>query len=144
MLISIFLRNRYIRFTLTTASLVKDMDRENNEGEQLILQQVAEKDVHNKSNSETIFEVKDGNMVMTITVQSNEGPISGSRYFTRYDLKNLDDLTPNPSRRASICVTPNRSRRGSVNNDLCRPSVVGEEEISEALARSFGTKLLVP
>ena len=119
-------------------------DKEDNEGERLILHQVAEKDVIYKYDSETIFEVKNGDMVMTITVQGEEGPISGTRYFSRYELTNLEELTPNPSRRGSICVTPNRSRRGSMNGDSRRPSAAGADAISEALARSFGSNFLMP
>ena len=52
---------------------------------------------------------------MTTTVYTKNGPISGTRQFLRYDLDNLMDMTPNASRRASYCASPNRSRRGSVN-----------------------------
>ena len=57
----------------------------------------------------------DDNLIMTTTVDTKKGPISGTRQFSRYDLDNLMDMTPIASRRGSYCTSPNLSRRGSVN-----------------------------
>jgi len=86
---------------------------------------LAEKDVLYTYDSETVFEVRNGDMVMTMTVKSDEGPISCTRYFSRYD-KNLKERTPNPSRRTSISATANLFHRGSMKADSRGPSVVEE------------------
>ena len=52
---------------------------------------MAEKDVDFNLDSETVFQVFDGTLVMTITVYTDKGPVSGSREFTMYD---LDDVIP--------------------------------------------------
>ena len=103
-----------IRFLVTTASLKKDPDNVYEEDVKFVLSQVAEKDVWYKSDSEVVFEVgDDGDLIMTTTIFTNDGPVSGTRTFVRFDLDTLHDIDPIQGRRNSALITPNLSRRGS-------------------------------
>ena len=103
-----------IRFLVTTASLKKDPENIDEEDVKFILSQVAEKDVWYKSDSEVVFEVRDdGDLIMTTTIFTDDGPVSGTRTFVRFDLDTLHDIDPIQGRRNSALITPNLSRRGS-------------------------------
>ena len=92
---------------------------------QLILRQKAEKDVKFNFDTDVVFQVNDGSLVMTTTVFTNEGPISGTRHFSQGGSDILTDLTRKcsrrsaspsvPSRRTSIASSTNHARRGSKN-----------------------------
>ena len=128
------------RLVETTVSLLEERECEDNEdddGVKLVLKQVADRDERFHFDSDVTFEVYDGELVMTTTVHTDEGPVSGTRTFTRYDLDKLMDLnmnlsrrnsncsrrnslrkssaSPDNTRRNSVCVSPNLSRRASVN-----------------------------
>ena len=97
-----FLSN--FRLVETTVSLLEERECEDNEdddGVKLVLKQVADRDERFHFDSDVTFEVYDGELVMTTTVHTDEGPVSGTRTFTRYDLDKLMDLNMNLSRRNS-------------------------------------------
>ena len=130
---------------------MKDTEEtEENDGVRLVLNQVAEKDVEFHLDSEIVFEVCDGQMVMRTTVYTSNGPISGTRQFSLYNLDDLQDPTPNPSRRPSYCPSATPSRRASMSvtpNPPRRGSISAPQQ--PFLRRSsadfqFGTSLLAP
>ena len=94
----------------------------------LVLQQVAEKDVYFNFDSTIVFEVCDGELVMTTTVQTGKGIISGTRNFLEYDLDKLGNMMPISSRRGSFAPSPMRSPRGSVITIAGQPSKEDQEE----------------
>jgi hypothetical protein len=97
---------------------------------QFILRQAAEKDVKFNFDAEIVFQVNDGTLIMTTTVYTNEGPISGTRQFSQWDLDMLTDLTPkSSSRRASMC--------GSTKNS--RPTTVSASRLVESSRRRSRT-----
>ena len=79
----------------------------------LIMSQTSEKDVEFRFDSEIVFETIDGTLIMTVTVYTDEGPVSGTRHFVQYNLDNLGSISPNNSRRGSYSVSP--SRRSSMS-----------------------------
>ena len=66
--------------------------------------------------AEVVFQVNDGTLVMTTTVYTNEGPISGTRQFLQCDSDILPDLTPKCSRRASMSSSTNNARPTSISS----------------------------
>ena len=123
----------------------KDMDA------QLILRQVAEKDVKFRNDSEVTFEVSDGELVMTTTVKTRKGNISGTRNFLQYDLDKLGNMIqPISSRRGSFAPTPMRSPRGSVITIPALTSTGDQENDSQAppfslqLPPKYGRRLSIP
>ena len=94
---------------------MKDTESNNEGCVQLVLNQVAEKDVSFNLDSVITFVVCDEELVMTTNVMTPEGPIIGTRRFSRYDMDSLTEVNKCPSRRNSFSVTPNLSRRGSYN-----------------------------
>jgi hypothetical protein len=112
---------------------------------QFVLRQVAEKDVRFRSDSEVTFEVCDGELVMTTTVQTEKGSISGTRNFLPYDLDKLgDQVMPISSRRGSFAPSPMRSPRGSVITMPTRTSK--SDEILDLLQAppKYGRSLSIP
>ena len=105
--------NINFRFVVTTASLLKNTNRDEDEKSRLVLKQEAEKEFEFHFNSEIVFEVSGETLLMTTTVLTNDGPIIGTRTFSRYDLDQLLDMAPYPDRRPSFCMAQNISRRGS-------------------------------
>ena len=72
----------YFRYIVTTVTL----DTEEGEGhERLILNQVAEKDMKHKLDSQTVFTGKDDLMTMTITIYADNGEeIVGVKKYIRH------------------------------------------------------------
>lgn len=69
------------RVVVTTVSF----DDEAGEGhEKLILEQIAEKDLKYNTDSTVVYEGDGDVMTMTLTVNSKDGPIVGTRKFLRY------------------------------------------------------------
>ena len=125
------------RYVVTTVSLVKTTNRDDDDKARLILNQVAEKDALFNLSSEIIFEACGDSLVMTTTVQTDEGYISGTRTFSRYDLDELLDTISIPDRRSSLCMAPNISRRGSfaTSNHLR-----GSDDIPEIFLQNLATR----
>ena len=84
----------------------------------LILRQEADKEIEFHFDSEIVFQVYDDTLIMTTTVYTKQGPISGSRHFTKHNLDNVTELVPKSSRRASTGGPQIRSRRCSVSPAL--------------------------
>ena len=123
-----------VRFTVTTAYLLKDTESKDEDNVRLVLNQVAEKDVRFNLDSEIVFEVCDGDLVMTTKVMTPcIGTVIGTRCFSRYDLDNLTEVSKVQSRRPSFSVTPNLSRRGSYN--------VRQDEILENFSQILAAKM---
>ena len=71
----------YFRYIVTTVTL----DTEEGEGhERLILNQVAEKDMKHKLDSQTVFTGKDDLMTMTVTVFEQGEKIFGTKKYIRH------------------------------------------------------------
>ena len=103
------------RYTITTVSLIMSGEIEDNENVKLVISQVSEKNAEFGHDSEIVFETEGGTLIMTTTVYTDEGPVSGTRRFVQYNLDNLANITPNTSRRNSYQASPLASRRSSVN-----------------------------
>ena len=136
----------FTRFVLATASLQKDQGNKDDTQARLVLRQVAEKDVRFRFDSEIVFEVCDGKLVMTTTVQTDKGPVSGSRQFLEYDLDKLCNLREvSSTQRGSFSLSPFiGSPRPSFSLSSRRSSKEIPEEISQQLARKFGRRLSMP
>ena len=129
--------NIIFRFVDTTASLLKNSNREEDEKARLVLNQEADKEFEFHFNSEIVFEALDETLVMTTTVFTNDGPIIGTRTFSRYDLDQLLDIVPNPDRRPSFCMAQNIARRGSfATTNLKAPEALHEDILHQLGARS--------
>ena len=112
---------------------------------QLVLRQVAEKDVRFKSDSEVTFEVCDGELVMTTTVHTVKGNISGTRTFLQYDLDKLGNMDQTiSSRRGSFAPSPMRSPRGSVITIPGRTSTEDQEQDWLQPPPKYGRRLSIP
>ena len=105
----------YNRLTLTTVSLIMMEEAEEEENVKLLISQISDKEVEFRYDSEIVFEVDGGDLIMTTTVYTKEGPVSGIRRFVQFNLDNLANVTPNSSRRNSYQASPHASRRSSVN-----------------------------
>ena len=129
--------NIIFRFVDTTASLLKNSNSDEDEKARLVLNQEADKEFKFHCNSEIVFEASGEILLMTTTVITNEGPIIGTRTFSRYDLDQLLDIVPNPDRRPSFCMAQNITRRGSFATTNMRAQEALHEDILHQLgARS--------
>ena len=141
-----FHSNSHLRFTVTSVSLVQDEKNINNkEDVKLVLTQVAEKDVRFKFDSKVVFEMRDGVLVMTTTVETDKGPVSGTRTFSWFDLDNLHGGSRRGSYLDFLPVVKVPSRRGSYNvASQSSSEVLDSERVSEALQKTLGRRLSVP
>ena len=124
---------------------MKDSETKKDMDAQLVLRQVAEKDVRFKSDSEVNFEVCDGELVMTTPVQTRKGKISGTRNFLQYDLDKLGNMDQTiSSRRGSYAPSPMRSPRGSVITIPGRTSTEDHEQELLQPPPTYGRRLSIP
>ena len=90
------------------------------------LNQIADKDEAYNYDSEVIYETSpnEDSLTMTTIIKTPDGEISGTFDFSRFDLDILSEMAGQTSRRTSFClgsrrdsldIPQNRSRRGSVN-----------------------------
>ena len=115
LILNFLIPKSYNRLTLTTVSLIMLGEAEENENVKLLISQISDKEVEFRFDSEIVFEVDGGDLIMTTTVYTKEGPVSGIRRFVQFNLDNLANVTPNSSRRNSYQASPHASRRSSVN-----------------------------
>ena len=78
----------YNRLTLTTVSLIMMEEAEEEENVKLLISQISDKEVEFRYDSEIVFEVDGGDLIMTTTVYTKEGPVSGIRRFVQFNLDN--------------------------------------------------------
>ena len=114
--------------------MLKNTDRDENDKARLILNQQAEKDVKFCFDSEVVFEASDETLLMTTTIHTNNGPIVGTRIFSKYNLDQLSDTIGSYDRRPSFCMGQNMSRRGSFAAPIKRASDADRDEILHQLA----------
>ena len=87
-------------------------DSSNIEDITLVLNQVAEKDVRFKNDSNVEFFVQDDELYMVTSIKTKNGIVSGTRKFCQYNLDKLGDAS---LLKGGACfgISPNVSRRGS-------------------------------
>ena len=146
----------YNRSVETTASLSRD-DPEDYEDKNIkfVLNQIADKDLEFNYDGEVVFEASDDgeSLAMSTTIKTSDGNVSGTFYFSRYDLDSLNDKGGVTSRRASFCHAKNASRRNSIespNNRSRRNSVnllpggIDPSQFLSSIQNKFGANLSVP
>ena len=70
------------------------MDLDGGEGnERLILNQIAEKDMKVKLDSQTVFTGKDDMMTMTVTVFTDAGEVTGNKKYIRHHIHQSHDTS---------------------------------------------------
>jgi hypothetical protein len=136
---------------VTTASLQKDEENKDDTKARLVLRQVAKKNGPFRFDSEIVFEACDGELVMTTTVETDKGPVSGTRQMMEYDLDKLCRLKQDSSsQRGSFSHSPFiRSPRASFSVSSRKSSKEIPEEMSQQLATlqvasKFGRRLSMP